>query len=144
MFELKIKPLSQNDAYCAKVQKKKTPKGMKYHPRISKSDAYNAYTRDLPLLLPPMHQLPPNKLVFIIKFYFATTRSDIDNPIKAMQDLICDYYGVNDNKIYMLLVEKHVAGKGNERIEFEFLEYHEGMFDKCRKAIIETDGVNDN
>jgi len=86
-----------------------------------------------------MHQLPPGKLVLIIKFYFATAASDIDNCIKSMQDLICDYYGVNDNQIYLLLVEKHTGHKGNERIEFEFLQYSPGMFDKCRDVIINTD-----
>ena len=136
MINLPIKPLSFNNAYTAvKIRNRAS---------IAKTPEYKKYTKDLPLLLPAMHQLPPNKLVFIIKFYFATAASDVDNPIKAMQDLICDYYGVNDNKIYMLLVEKHVAGKGNERIEFEFFEYHHGMFDKCRQAIIETDAENDD
>ncbi|MCP4909197.1 MAG: RusA family crossover junction endodeoxyribonuclease [Bacteroidetes bacterium] len=143
MFNLPLKPLSVNAAYTATVKKVKSARGYKYHPSMQKSKAYKQYAKDLPLLLPPMHQLPPGKLVFIVKFYFATAASDIDNPIKAMQDLICDYYGVNDNKIYMLLVEKHVAGKGNERIEFEFLEYHEGMFEKCREMIIKTDGNED-
>jgi len=104
-----------------------------------KSREYHNYSKQLPLLLPPMHQLPPDELVLIIRFYFATKASDIDNPIKPMQDLICDYYGVNDNKTYMLLVEKHTGHKGNERIEFEFLQYSPAMFDKCREVIINTD-----
>ncbi len=131
MINLPIKPLSFNNAYRAVRVKNRAS--------IAKTPEYKQYTKDLPLLLPPMHQLPPGKLVFIVKFYFATAASDYDNPIKAMQDLICDYYGVNDNKIYMGMQEKIVAGKGNERIEFEFFEYHEGMFEKCRKAIINTD-----
>jgi len=127
VIKLPIKPLSVNQAFRAVGSK------------MLKSREYNNYSKKLPLLLPPMHQLPPDELVLIIKFYFATKASDIDNPIKPMQDLICDYYGVNDNKIYMLLVEKHTGHKGNERIEFEFLQYSPDMFDKCREAIINCD-----
>ncbi len=131
MIELKIKPLSVNAAYNAvKIGKRAS---------LAKSPEYKAYTKQLPLLLPKMLQLPPDELVLIIKFYFATKASDIDNPIKPMQDLICDYYGVNDNKIYMLLVEKHTGHKGNERIEFEFLQYSPDMFNKCRDVIINCD-----
>ena len=131
MIQLKIKPLSVNAAYSAvKIGKRAS---------MAKSPEYKAYTKALPLLLPTQLQLPPGELVLIIKFYFATRASDIDNAIKPMQDLICDYYGVNDNKIYLLLVEKLIAGKGNERIEFEFLSYSPDMFSACRDVIINTD-----
>lgn len=131
MIELKIKPLSVNRAYTAvKIGKKAS---------LAKSQEYKAYTKQLPLLLPTHLQLPPGKLVLIIKFYFATAASDIDNCVKPMQDLICDYYGVNDNQIYLLLVEKHTGNKGNERIEFEFLAYSVDMFERLREVIINTD-----
>lgn len=131
MIELRIKPLSVNRAYAAvRVGGRAS---------LAKTSEYKQYTKDLPLLLPSHLQLPPGKLVFIIKFYFATAASDIDNCIKSMQDLICDYYGVNDNQIYLLLVEKHTGHKGNERIEFEFLAYDESMFERCREVIINTD-----
>ena len=131
MIELKIKPLSVNAAYAAvKIGKRSS---------IAKSKEYKRYTKELPLLLPAMHQLPPGKLVLLIKFYFATAASDVDNCIKPMQDLICDYYGVNDNKIYLLIVEKLTGHKGNERIEFEFIEHHDGMFEACRNTIINID-----
>ena len=131
MITLKIKPLSVNAAYKAVRCGNKAS--------IAKSTEYKAYTKHLPLLLPTQLQLPEGKLVFIVKWYFATAASDIDNPIKAMQDLICDYYGVNDNQIYLAMQEKNIAGKGNERIEFEFLSFHDGMFDRCRELIIKTD-----
>jgi Holliday junction resolvase RusA-like endonuclease len=131
VIELKIKPLSVNAAYSAvKIGKRAS---------LAKSKEYKAYTKQLPLLLPSELQLPPGKLVLIIKFYFATAASDVDNPIKPMQDLICDYYGVNDNQIYLLLVEKNTGNKGKERIEFEFLAYDESQFNKCRNVIINTD-----
>ncbi|MCP4265152.1 MAG: hypothetical protein GY777_06200 [Candidatus Brocadiaceae bacterium] len=143
MFELKIKPLSQNDAYDPVVVKRRANGKIRHIAQIVKSKEYKRYTEDLPKLLPTELQLPPGKLVFLVRFHFATASSDYDNPIKSMQDLICNYYAVNDNKIYLGIQEKVVAGKGNERIEFEFLEYHEGMFEKCREMIIKTDGNED-
>lgn len=131
MIELNIKPLSVNRAYTAvKVAGKAS---------LAKSKEYKAYTKQLPLLLPEMHQLPPGNLVLLIRFYFATAASDVDNCVKPMQDLICDYYGVNDNKIYLLVVEKLTGHRDNERIEFEFLAYNDGMFSACRETIINID-----
>ena len=139
MIELRIKPLSQNDAYDPVVVKRKINGRLRHIAQIVKSKEYKRYTKDLPKLLPTELQLPPGKLVFLVRFHFATASSDYDNPIKSMQDLICAYYGVNDNKIYLGLQEKVVAGKGNEMIQFEFLQYAPGMFDKCRNVIINTD-----
>jgi hypothetical protein len=140
MIELNIKPLSVNDAYDPIAVKKKVNGKIRHIGQLVKSREYKRYTKDLPKLLPSELQLPPGKLVFLVRFYFATAGSDYDNPLKSMQDLICAYYGVNDNKIYLGMQQKIVAGKGNEKIEFEFLSYHEGMFEKCREAIINTDG----
>lgn len=141
MIELKIKPLSINRAYAPAIKGWKIVKG-KRQPNLSivKSSDYKKYVKELPLLLPTELQLPQGKLILLIKFYFATAASDYDGPIKAMQDLICDYYGVNDNKIYLGMQEKLTGHKGRERIEFEFLQYHEGIFDQCRELIINTDG----
>lgn len=142
MFELKLKPLSQNIAYDPVPVKYKDKFGRtKYKAKLIKSKEYKSYAKALPLMLPTELQLPPGKLVFLLKFYFKTASSDYDNPIKSTQDLICDYYSVNDNQIYMGLQEKNVVGRnGLERIEFEFLQYHSGMFDKCREVVINTDG----
>ncbi len=140
MITLNIKPLSVNDAYDPIAVKLKVKGGrVKWIGQMVKSKKYQSYTKQLPLLLPKELQLPPGKLVFLVRYYFATAASDLDNPQKPMQDLIADYYGLNDNQIYLLLTEKNTGYKGKEHIKFEFLQYKESMFDVCREAIISTD-----
>ncbi len=136
MITLNIKPMSVNIAYNPKVVYKGKGPNKKPIAVLTKSNAYNKYTKQMPLLLPSELQLPPGKLVFLIKWYFATAASDIDNPVKPMQDLICDYYGINDDQIYLAMQQKLTGHKGSERIEFEFLQYSEDMFDLCRDVII--------
>jgi len=125
MIELLIKPMSVNSAWNG---------------RRFKSDKYKAYEKAIPLLLPDMHQLPQGKLIFLVKFYFSSRASDWDNPVKQLQDIVCKHYGVDDKHIYLGIVEKNIVKRGDDRIEFEFLNYHSGIFDKCRKLIINTDG----
>ncbi len=129
MFEVMIKPLSVNKAY----------KGRRFV-----TDEHKSYKKAMPLLLPSELQLPPDKLVLLFRFHFKRKASDVDNCCKAAQDIITAHYGVDDREIYLTMNEKIINYNEPEYLEFEFLEYHEGMFDKCRKAIIETDGVNDN
>lgn len=124
MNTINIKPMSVNKAWGG---------------RTFKSTEYKKYIKDVPLLLPPMLQLPPDKMVLLIKFYFSSKASDIDNPVKPIQDIITRHYGVDDKHIYMQMLEKHVVKRGKEKIEFEFLEYSTDMFDKCRELIINTD-----
>ena len=121
MITINIKPLSVNQAWGG---------------RTFKSAAYKKYTKEVPLLLPTELQLPPGKLVLLFKWYFSSVASDIDNPIKPMQDLICDYYQVDDKHIYLAMQEKKLVKRGKERVEFEFLAYSPGMFDLCRDVII--------
>lgn len=134
MIKLELKPLSVNEAYDPIAVRR----GNKYIGQLVKSKKYVRYAKDLPLLLPSYLQLPPGKLVLLIKWHFKTAASDYDNPIKPMQDLICDYYGVNDNQIYMGIQQK-LTGYKQPFISFEFLAYDESMFDKCRELIINTD-----
>ena len=125
MIEIPIKPLSVNKAWGG---------------RTFPSKELKEYKKAVPLLLPDMLQLPPGKMVLLIKFYFSSRASDVDNPVKPLQDIICRHYGVDDKHIYMLLLEKNIVKRGQDRIEFEFLAYHENVFDKCRGLIIGSDG----
>lgn len=109
--------------------------------RTFKSTEYKKYEKDVPLLLPSMLQLPQGKMVLLLKFYFSSKASDIDNPVKPIQDIITRHYGVDDKHIYMQMLQKNIVKRGEDRIEFEFLQYHESMFDKCRELIINTDEV---
>ena len=124
MFEVKLKPLSVNNAY----------KGRRFP-----TDELKVYKKAMPLLLPRDLQLPPNKLVLLFRFHFKREASDVDNCCKAAQDIITKHYGVDDRMIYLTMNEKIVDFKAAEYLEFEFLEYHTGMFDKCRETIISVD-----
>jgi len=124
MINIKIKPLSVNQAHGG---------------RTFKSAKYKQYEKDVPLLLPENLQLPPGKVILLLKFYFSSAASDWDNPIKPIQDIICRHYGVDDKHVHLGIVEKLKVKRGEDRIEFEFLAYSEGIFDRCRELIINTD-----
>jgi len=124
MINIPIKPLSVNQAHGG---------------RTFKSAKYKKYEKEVPLLLPADLQLPPGKMVLLLKFYFSSAASDLDNPIKPIQDIITRHYGVDDKHIFMAMQEKYKVKRGEDRIEFEFLAYHEDMFDRCRELIINTD-----
>ncbi len=124
MIEVKIKPLSVNQAHGG---------------RTFKSAKYKKYEIDVPLLLPENLQLPPDKMVLLLRFYFSSAASDWDNPIKPIQDIICRNYAVDDKHVHMGIVEKLKVKRGEDRIEFLFLEYHSGVFDKIRELIINQD-----
>lgn len=104
MPEIKIKPLSVNEAWQG---------------RRFKTPAYKKYCRDLGLLLPPAVKMPDGKLEIHFTFYLSSKLADWDNPIKPAQDIICDKYGINDNRIYRAIVEKVDCKKGEEKIVFE-------------------------
>ena len=110
MITLNIKPLSVNQAWQGR--RFKTPK-------------YKKYAEDVTKLLPAKIDIPDGLLVVRYDFYFSNKASDWDNPIKPIQDIICAKYGINDNRIYKAIIEKHIVTKGEDRIEFEFGEYEE-------------------
>ncbi len=49
--------------------------------------------------------------------------SDIDNPIKIVQDCLAKFYWFNDNSVMKIIAEKVVCKKGEEYIEVEIEEY---------------------
>lgn len=106
MITINIKPLSVNGAW----------KGKKY-----KTKEYTMYIRDCLLLLPKI-DVPDGKLS--VKYVFGMSKmTDIDNPIKPLQDILQKAYGFDDNRIYHLVAEKKVVKKGEEFISFEINEY---------------------
>ncbi len=107
---LKIKPFSANESHG----------GKKNGGLFSKKEKLK-YENDLTLLLPPKHSAsfpePPFKIYY--EFGFSSSGSDIDNPIKVLQDIIFDKYGFNDNLIYSSSQRKYVVPKGDEYIIVE-------------------------
>lgn len=100
---LNIKPLSVNE--CWQGRRFKTKK-------------YKAYERDLLLILPAM-EIKKEKLKLSIELGFSSTRSDIDNPLKPLLDILQKKYQFNDSLIYELNIKKTITKKSEEFIKVE-------------------------
>ncbi len=105
-MKINIKPLSVNDAW----------KGKRY-----RTDAYKAYAEELKLKLRPM-EIPDGELELAVQFGFSSRGSDWDNPLKPFQDVLSQYYGFNDNRVYAATVLKRIVPKGSEYISFEIFK----------------------
>ena len=105
MIELKIKPLSVNK--CWQGKRFKTP-------------AYKSYERLLLLSLKPL-KLPESPYKINYVFGFSSQLSDIDNPVKPFQDILCKKYKFDDRSINEINIKKIIVPKGKEFIKFEIL-----------------------
>jgi Holliday junction resolvase RusA-like endonuclease len=99
-IEIKIKPLSVNQAWQG---------------RRFKSDKYKTYEKEMLLLLPDKIRIPEFISINLILF-FSNKKSDIDNPIKPILDILQKKYGFNDSAIYELNVLKRVCKKGEDKV----------------------------
>lgn len=61
-----------------------------------------------------------------IQWGFATSLSDVDNPIKTLLDVLQRWFGFNDKQILSISATKKVVGKGKEYINFTLTEIHKG------------------
>ena len=104
---IKVKPLSVNRAY----------KGKKYA-----TQAHKDYKEFILLSLPNEKLIltPPFKIKY--HFGFSSTKADVDNPVKVLQDIICEKYGFDDRHIWEINVKKKIVPKGKEYVEFEIKE----------------------
>jgi Holliday junction resolvase RusA-like endonuclease len=100
---ISVAPLSVNE--CWQGKRFKTPK-------------YKAYEIQVLELLPPMDiPSPPYGIYF--EFGFSNSLSDIDNPVKPVQDILQKKYGFNDRDIMEMHVVKRMVKKGSEYFAFE-------------------------
>ena len=100
--KINIKPISVNDCW----------QGKRY-----KTSAYTNFERYVLLSLPSIElPEPPYKINF--EFGFSSIKSDWDNPVKPIQDILSKKYGFNDNQIYEATVKKVLVKKG-----FEYFSY---------------------
>ena len=99
---IEIKPLSVNQ--CWQGKRFKTKK-------------YKIYERQLISILPDL-QLPEPPFSVYYRFGFSSSASDIDNPIKPLQDILQKRYGFDDKNIHELNVRKEKVKKGGEFLEF--------------------------
>jgi Holliday junction resolvase RusA-like endonuclease len=106
MIEIKIKPLSINEAYRG------------YRRR---TDKYNSYINHVLLMLPNGFIMPKTEIKIRLEFGFSSNASDIDNCCKPFIDCLVKKYGVDDRNIIELTVIKKIVKKSNEYIKFEIL-----------------------
>lgn len=106
MTEIKVKPMSVNDAWQGK--RFKTP-------------SYNSYERSCLWLLPKLI-IPDGQLKINFEFGLSNAANDIDNSIKPFIDILQKKYSFNDSRIWEMNVKKIKVEKGNEFIRFEILE----------------------
>lgn len=111
MVRLEIKALSVNDAY----------RGRRFATK-----ELTQYKSDLGWLLPRGMHIPSGPLSVRYVFGVNSKASDLDNLVKALQDVIAAEYGFNDNRIYHIDVTKVDVPKGKEFVEFEISTYRSG------------------
>jgi len=100
---IQIKPLSVNDAY--RGRRFATPELIRFKQAVYYS-------------LPSFYHIPAGKLKIAYEFGVSSKSSDVDNLVKAFQDVLCTKYEFNDNRIYELRAEKKMVAKGKEYIAF--------------------------
>jgi len=109
MVRVDIKPLSVNE--CWRGKRFKTAK-------------YKAYEKEMLFTLPKL-KLPEPPYSVYYEFGFSSASSDLDNPVKPLQDVLQKKYGFNDKHIYEMLVRRVKVKKGQEYLKFEINEYEE-------------------
>ncbi len=103
MVKIDIKPISVNEAW----------KGRRF-----KTDKYKSFRKRVLLHLRPMKLPEEGKLEIHLKYGFTTAGADIDNPTKMILDILSEKFRFNDNRIYRLIIDKDVVGKGNEYFSY--------------------------
>lgn len=93
-----IKPLSVNQAWQG--QRFKTPKYKVYEAEVF----YSLPNKKMPE--------PPYEIHF--EFGFSNVLSDLDNPVKVLQDILCKKYKFDDRDIFYSTVRKVKVNKGKE------------------------------
>jgi len=83
-----------------------------------KSKQYIAYEKEMLFILPKI-KIPSPPLEIYLHFGFSNKKSDIDNPVKPILDIMQKKYNFNDSDIYALNLKKSIVSKGNEFIAFE-------------------------
>lgn len=104
---LDIKPLSVNEAW----------KGRRF-----KSNLYKEYERNVMWMLPKM-DMPESPYELHFEFGFSNINSDLDNPIKPIQDILQKTYDFNDREVYKITATKIMVPKGKEYSRIKIKHY---------------------
>ena len=117
MFRIPIKPLSQN------------------LPNKYQSPVYRQYQQDIitylaTLPLPNIDQKQP----FYFYFQFGvSSNQDLTNGIKILEDIICDYLGINDRDLYGLFCRKISVDKQDHYILFNIFTDEYSLIEAINK-----------
>ena len=84
MIEIKVKPISINEAYT----------GVRY-----KTDKYRSFKRSCAFLLPNRVDLPKESFYIVYEFGFSDVLSDYDGGLKNFQDVLQEKYNFDDRMI---------------------------------------------
>ena len=106
-MRIEIVPLSCNNAF----------KGRRF-----KTDEYKQYEKTLLYLLPKV-AMPKPPYCIEYEFGFSNKLSDIDNPLKQLQDILCKKYAFDDREIYKIIILKKIVEKGKEYVKFDIKHY---------------------
>jgi Holliday junction resolvase RusA-like endonuclease len=104
MTKINLKPLSVNEAW----------KG-----RRIKTTKYKNYEKALLLMLPKTYKMPEPPYHIEYTFGFSSVLSDVDNPVKLVQDILQKKYKFNDKDVYSFCANKEKVAKGEEYLSFE-------------------------
>ena len=69
-----------------------------------------------------MLKIPKGNLKVSYIFGFSSQLADLDNPVKAFQDILCKKYDFDDRRIFEINVKKEIVKKGAEFIRFKISE----------------------
>lgn len=106
MIRIDIKPLSVNACYNS---------------QRTRSKAYNTFAKELGYKLPGGLIFDAEQLKLVVTFGFSSKGADLDNSLKALQDVLSGKYNFNDNRIYEIHAFKTIVPKGLEFIEINIL-----------------------
>ena len=109
MVKIDIKPLSVNE--CWRGRRQKTVK-------------YLRYQNEMLFLLPNKLVLPDPPFKVSYEFGFSSRASDLDNPVKPLQDILSKKYKFDDKLIHEIHIIKTKVSKGKEYLKFK-IEKHE-------------------
>lgn len=104
MINLKIKPLSVNEAF----------QGKRF-----KNSKYKTYEQELLLKLPIIKDFPKPPFEIYFEFGFSSSLSDYDNPVKPLQDILVKKYGFDDRDIFKGIIVKKKVKKGEDYLKFD-------------------------
>jgi len=107
-----VKPLSINAAYTLK--RKKSAKYRKFEELM----ALELFGYEIP----SRKDVKSMRFKLDIHWGFATSLSDVDNPIKTLLDVLQRWFGFDDKQIMHIAATKTVVGRGQEFISFTLTE----------------------